>query len=107
MSQVNVGKLEEVGRVIERFAGRLAAVVVHINDTYVVEERPADAFPGFPRLIGTVDKLRGWTRRHCGEDRVLVVHSGDFLAPSLLARKDKGETMVQFTTVRLNEPRRA
>jgi hypothetical protein len=80
---------------ISRFAGRLAGVVVHLNDTYFVEQRAQQQLPGFPRLIATVAALRDHVRRTCGEDRVVVVHSGDFLGPSRLAKSDKGRTMIE------------
>lgn len=74
---------------------RVVAVVVHLNDTYLIEER-AGRLPGFGRLIATVGHLREYVKRTIGDDRVLVVHSGDFLGPSLLAKKDTGRAMVEL-----------
>ncbi len=96
MAESEKSKLEEICRVVERFASRLAGIVVHLNDTYTVEKRAEGNLPGFARLIATVDMLRQCSTRNCGDDRVLVLHSGDFLGPSLLAKKDKGKTMVEL-----------
>jgi 2',3'-cyclic-nucleotide 2'-phosphodiesterase (5'-nucleotidase family) len=74
---------------------RVVAVVVHLNDTYLIEERPG-RLPGFARLIATIGHLREYVRGTLGDDRVLVVHSGDFLGPSLLAKKDTGKAMVEL-----------
>lgn len=82
--------------VISERAADIQAVVIHLNDTYIVEERPDQKQPGFPRLIATVDFLRTHIREQCGEDRLLVVHSGDFLGPSRLGMLDKGKTITEL-----------
>lgn len=84
---------------IEFWGQRLVGVVVHLNDTYLIDERPEEELPGFPRVIATIKRLRAHTQRILGEDRVLVLHSGDFLSPSrLLLKKDpKGrQTMIKL-----------
>ncbi len=80
---------------IRKQSDRLAAVIVHINDTYNMEGR-GNELPGFPRFISTVRKLRSYVKRQTGSDRLLVVHSGDFLGPSRLGKKDKGAAMVEL-----------
>lgn len=72
---------------------RLVGVVVHVNDTYLVEERSELGLPGFPRVIATVRRIRNAVERSLGSDRTLVVHSGDFLGPSRASSRDKGQLM--------------
>ena len=72
----------------------MLAVIVHINDTYIVEERKDRQLPGFPRLISTVNKIREFVSAELGKDRTLVLHSGDFIGPSLLSKRDRGEEMI-------------
>ncbi len=74
----------------------LLAVVVHLNDTYLVDERPEQRLPGFPRVIATVKRLREHVRRVLGYDRTLVLHSGDFLGPSRIGKETKGVAMVRL-----------
>ncbi|MBB5168253.1 metallophosphoesterase [Mycobacterium sp. AZCC_0083] len=74
----------------------LVAVVVHLNDTYLVDERRDRKLPGFAKLIATVGRLRAHIEKETGVDLLLVVHSGDFLGPSLLSKFDKGEAMVEL-----------
>lgn len=81
----------EIGRLfgtIDRLfrANELAAVIVHMNDTYRIEERRAGGvleLPGIPRVAALVAKIR----EAVGEDRTLVLHSGDFLSPSYLSNR--------------------
>lgn len=91
---------------IREHPDHLVAVVVHLNDTYLLDERKARGFPGFPRLIATLRELRKIVadvvkRRTGGSpfddyDRVIVVHSGDFLGPSRIGTMDKGRAMVEL-----------
>lgn len=73
----------------------LAAVVVHLNDTYYVKAR--GNAPGVLNLKPFVDQIRARARATgtSKEDRTLVVHSGDFLMPSPEGVKDKGVAMAQ------------
>jgi 5'-nucleotidase, C-terminal domain len=64
----------------------LAAVILHVNDTYRIEPRLPDV-PGLARFAQLVRTVRGEVLRLIGEDRVLVVHSGDFLSPSYMTTK--------------------
>ena len=59
----------------------LAAVILHLNDTYQIEARPPD-IPGMARVATAVECVRNLVRTLTGEDRTLVVHAGDFLSPS-------------------------
>ena len=78
----------------------LGAVVVHMNDTYRIEEmRSADGslqIPGMARIAGLIDSIRTQVKQHVGEDRTLVLHSGDFLSPSFVSATlgNAGEHMV-------------
>jgi hypothetical protein len=100
---------EKFAKLVERInehPDHLVAVIVHLNDTYLLDERKAQGFPGFPRLIATVRELRKVVaevvkRRSDGlpfddYDRVIVVHSGDFLGPSRIGMTDKGRAMVEL-----------
>jgi 2',3'-cyclic-nucleotide 2'-phosphodiesterase (5'-nucleotidase family) len=78
------------------YADRLVCAVVHLNDTYLIDEQPHRKLPGFPRVIATIRKLREHVKQATGEDRTLAVHSGDFLGPSRLGKKDKGASMVEL-----------
>ena len=81
---------------MHKYSERLVCAIVHLNDTYLIEERPR-RLPGFPRLIATIDELRRHARcRTTGADRLVVVHSGDFLGPSRGGRTDKGAAMVDL-----------
>ena len=100
---------EKFARLVERIRehpDHLLAVIVHLNDTYLLDERTDRGFPGFPRLIATVRELRkivaDVVKQRTGGlpfddyDRVIVVHSGDFLGPSRIGMTDKGRTMVEL-----------
>jgi 2',3'-cyclic-nucleotide 2'-phosphodiesterase (5'-nucleotidase family) len=89
--EVNADISGGVGRLIDsirRQAARddLAAVILHINDTYRIEPRLPDV-PGLARFAQLVKTVRGEVLELVGEDRVLVVHSGDFLSPSYMTTK--------------------
>ncbi|WP_171975056.1 metallophosphoesterase [Mycobacterium colombiense] len=88
--------LDEVLREISRRQNDLVAVVVHLNDTYLIEDRPERNLPGFARIIATVNRLRTHIEEVTRKNLLLVVHSGDFLSPSLLGRKDHGEAVVKL-----------
>lgn len=88
--------LESIFSTIEKEKSRLLAAVVHINDTYLLDERHERGFPGFPRVISTVKRLREHVTAVMGEDRTLVLHSGDFLGPSLVGKNTKGMAMVEL-----------
>jgi 2',3'-cyclic-nucleotide 2'-phosphodiesterase (5'-nucleotidase family) len=88
--------LGDVFKAIERVRDRLAAVIVHMNDTYLIEERRDQGFPGFARVTATVKKVREHVRQTLGANRTLVLHSGDFLAPSRVSDKSKGEVMIDL-----------
>lgn len=81
---------------ISERANDIHAAVIHLNDTYIVEDRPAQKQPGFPRLIATVRMLRQHIQNQCGADKLLVVHSGDFLGPSRLGTFDHGKTITEL-----------
>ncbi len=100
---------EKFARLVEQIRehpDHLVAVIVHLNDTYLLNERKPQGFPGFPRLIATVRELRKIVaevvKRRTGKlpfddyDRVIVVHSGDFLGPSRIGMTDKGRAMVEL-----------
>jgi hypothetical protein len=88
--------LESIFSTIEEEKSRLLGVVVHMNDTYLLDERRERGFPGFPRVISTIKHLREHVKQVMGEDRTLVLHSGDFLGPSLVGKNTKGLAMVEL-----------
>jgi 2',3'-cyclic-nucleotide 2'-phosphodiesterase (5'-nucleotidase family) len=90
-------QLEDLLQWSSKYKNDLVAAVVHLNDTYLIDEREDRRLPGFARIIATVNRLRAHIKEITGENRLLVVHSGDFLFPSLLSSKyDKGQTMVKL-----------
>jgi 2',3'-cyclic-nucleotide 2'-phosphodiesterase (5'-nucleotidase family) len=85
----NTNKMQLLLNEIQYWRGRLVGVVVHINDTYLLDERPPN-LPGFARVIATVERIRQQTKQVLGADRLLVIHSGDFLGPSRVAESRNG-----------------
>jgi 2',3'-cyclic-nucleotide 2'-phosphodiesterase (5'-nucleotidase family) len=79
---------ERLTDAIVDLAGRndLAAVILHLNDTYQIEARPPD-IPGMARIATAVQLVTSLVREATDEDRTLVVHSGDFLSPSYMTTK--------------------
>lgn len=73
--------------------GNLEAVVVHLNDTYLIQER-APSVPGLARVATFIADLKSFVEQQCGKDRTLVMHSGDFLSPSVLSQQFHGRQMV-------------
>jgi 2',3'-cyclic-nucleotide 2'-phosphodiesterase (5'-nucleotidase family) len=75
----------------------LAAVILHLNDTYRVEPRLPD-IPGLARIAQLVQLVTSLVKELTGEDRTLVVHAGDFLSPSFMTTKlgFAGEQMVDL-----------
>jgi Calcineurin-like phosphoesterase len=63
----------------------LAAAIIHLNDTYRIEQR-LPAAPGLPRIASLVEEITTLVRDGAGDDLTLVVHAGDFLSPSLINR---------------------
>lgn len=88
--------LAEVTAQIDQVKDSLGAVLVHMNDTYLIDERSDQRLPGMARVTTTIRTIREHVRQALGEDRTLVLHSGDFLAPSRVGKKDKGKVMVQL-----------
>ena len=83
-------------KAIEDCKDRLIGIVVHLNDTYLIDGREDRNIPGFPRGIATIERLRDHVLYVTGSDRLLVVHSGDFLGPSRIGKLDKGIAMVSL-----------
>ena len=75
----------------------LAAVMIHLNDLYLIEDRPGQ-IPGLARVAALVKCIRGFVADRLGEDRTLVVHSGDFLSPSFMSNtlEFKGQQMIEL-----------
>lgn len=69
----------------------LAAVIVHMNDTYRIEEKRGEGLtfvcPGFARVAALTDKIRTFVLDQTARDRTVVLHSGDFLSPSFMSNK--------------------
>ena len=89
-------RLGKLLKAIEDCKRYLVGVVIHLNDTYLIDARPDRGIPGFPRVIATMKRLRDHVKRVTEHDRLLVVHSGDFLGPSRISMRDKGEAMVHL-----------
>jgi 2',3'-cyclic-nucleotide 2'-phosphodiesterase (5'-nucleotidase family) len=77
-------------------SGDLAAVLVHLNDTYLIEARPPHV-PGLARIARLIKFLKNYCRSRIGEDTVLTLHAGDLLSPSYLSNtlKCEGRQMVE------------
>jgi hypothetical protein len=62
MTETPVGQpMNMLGKVLQAITdhkNELAAVVLHLNDTYLIEKRPDRKLPGFARLIATIRLLR-------------------------------------------------
>jgi 2',3'-cyclic-nucleotide 2'-phosphodiesterase (5'-nucleotidase family) len=90
-------RLQRIAWLIHR--NDLAAVIVHLNDLYLIEDRP-DEIPGLARIATLIKCIRRLLIKRLGEDRTLVVHSGDFLSPSFMSNatklKFRGEQMVEL-----------
>ena len=88
-------------RQIERLgkSKNLTAAIIHLNDTYLIDERRFGAelaIPGMARIASLVATVRRAVSESCGQDRTIVVHSGDFLSPSRLGKTLKGEAMTDI-----------
>ncbi len=98
-----MNNLDEALQAITDHKKELVAVVVHLNDTYLIDDRPERKLPGFAKIVATIERLREHIENETQKDLLLVVHSGDFLSPSLVGNyKDKqgkydhGQTMVKL-----------
>jgi predicted phosphodiesterase len=100
-----MNNLDKALQAITDHKKELVAVVVHLNDTYLIDERRDRKLPGFAKIVATIKKLRARIEEETGrKDLLLVVHSGDFLSPSLVANTedkvtkeyDYGQTMVKL-----------
>lgn len=89
-------KVDQLLKTIEEGKEFILAVLIHLNDTYLIEERPDQNLPGFPRVIATIRRIRDHVNRVFGEDRTLVLHSGDFLGPSRVGTITKGRVMLEL-----------
>jgi 2',3'-cyclic-nucleotide 2'-phosphodiesterase (5'-nucleotidase family) len=76
-------------------ADNLAGVIVHLNDTYLIEAR-APRLPGMARVAGVIGEIRALVHQRLGADRTLVTHGGDYLGPSRLGKHFKGEAMTEL-----------
>ena len=69
----NTARLQNLVDGMHKYSERLACAIVHLNDTYLIEERP-QRLPGFPRLIATINEVRWHARcRTTGADRLVAV----------------------------------
>ncbi len=75
-------------------ANNLAAVLIQLNDTYLIDERAG--VPGLARIASFVKEVRQQVANALGSDRTLVLHAGDFVGPSLMSMAFKGEQMVDL-----------
>ncbi|MFM0631530.1 metallophosphoesterase [Paraburkholderia xenovorans] len=70
----------------------LAGVIVHMNDTYLIESREP-RLPGMARVAGMIREIRSLVRDRTGQDLMLVTHGGDYLGPSRIGKRFKGSAM--------------
>ena len=87
--------IKQIRRLIAR--KDLAAVIIHMNDTYRIEERDPDV-PGMARVAKLIERIKKVVQDGTGEDLTLVLHSGDFLGPSHMSTSLKfyGEQMCEM-----------
>lgn len=81
--------------------GELAGVILHANDTYTTDERRLNGqlvCPGFSRVGTFTSHVRELLQEYGLTDRLMFVHSGDFLSPSYVSNqlKSHGEHMVDL-----------
>ena len=93
LSHSLVDILSDIQQLVDQ--DNLASVLIHMNDTYFIDERPPD-IPGMARVAGLAKTIRETVFRLLGEDRTLVLHSGDFLSPSAMSRAFSGEPMAEL-----------
>ena len=78
--------------------GRLDSLVVHFNDTYQIAERRTTTgvttVPGLARVATLIDELHAWWPSELGPARIVPVHAGDYLSPSLLGKRTRGRHLV-------------
>src|SRR5262249_15138207 len=75
-------------------ADNLAAAIVQLNDTYLIDER--EGIPGLDRVARFVSEVRSTVRDALGSDRTLVLHAGDYLSPSVMSLSLQGAQMVDL-----------
>ena len=74
-----------------------AIIVVHVTDTYFIEESKINAktdLPGFARLYSLIDHIKTSTTVRENKIPILVLHGGDFLYPSLMSLYFQGLQMI-------------
>jgi 2',3'-cyclic-nucleotide 2'-phosphodiesterase (5'-nucleotidase family) len=93
----NSHSLEEILSDIKQLAAQdnLASVLIHMNDTYFIDERSPD-IPGMARVAGLARTIRETVFDLVKEDRTLVLHSGDYLSPSTMSMAFDGAPMVEL-----------
>ena len=72
-------------------------VLVHVTDTYFIEESKVNNavdLPGFARLYSMIHSIRTDPIIRKNKTPVLVLHGGDFLYPSLMSHYFDGRQMV-------------
>jgi 2',3'-cyclic-nucleotide 2'-phosphodiesterase (5'-nucleotidase family) len=78
-------------------AKNLAAVIIQLNDTYLIDAREDGAgIPGLPRVARFVADIRELVNGSLGRDRTLVLHAGDYLSPSLMSCVFHGSQMLDL-----------
>lgn len=97
------GSIARLTETIERLVSTedLGAVIVHMNDTYLIQEQWGEGgleLPGMARVGALIAEIRAKVLAATGADRTLVLHSGDFLSPSYLANRceTEGRAMVEL-----------
>jgi len=73
------------------------AVVIHITDTYFIEETTVNGdvdLPGFARFCSLIDFIKSNHYVQNNDIPILVLHGGDFLFPSLMSVYFKGQQMI-------------
>ncbi len=95
MSKRNDGG--NIGKINALLNKNSAGVLVHITDTYFIEESSVNGIidlPGFARLCSMIDSIRSNHVVIKNKTPVLILHGGDFLYPSHMSLYFQGRQMV-------------
>ena len=86
-----------VGKIKKLLAKNPVAILIHVTDTYFIEESRVNEIvdlPGFARFCSMMESIRSNPTVQKNKIPVLVLHGGDFLYPSLMSIYFHGRQMV-------------
>jgi len=87
--------MKNTAKKISRISKNNEVIIVHFTDTYFLKEskiRQEIDLPGFSRIY----KILEFFSKNLKTKHLLLLHSGDFLFPSLLSNTFKGKQMVDI-----------